>query len=246
MLGDMPSAWLVAVVLWIGPPSPTPPPALERAERAFVAGDYARASAEFAAAYAAEPNPRYLYAQAQAERLAGNCAHALQLYDEFLALHPPEQAAADARANRARCSTAAEATPEVTTDPTPNESAAGDPTQGPSDRPKPPRDRSRAWYRDPWGGALVGSGLFVGGIGVGLMINAARLDADAGDAPTEGAYETTRDDARLRQRFGLGTTIAGAALFVGGVVRWTVIGVRNNRRVSVIPTGRGIALTGRF
>jgi hypothetical protein len=239
----MPPLWLAAALACLGPSPSEAPPSLEDAEQAFLAGDYARAAAGFAAAYADEPNPRYLYAQAQSERLAGNCAHALQLYDEFLALDPPDKAAADARANRARCATATPPpAPEVPPPPA-DTSPEVSPTEPEDDAPT---EATRPWYRDPWGGALVGSGLFVGGIGIGLMINAARLDESAADAATEGAFETTREDARVRQRVGIGTTVAGAALLVGGVVRWTVVGVRHARRVAVVPTGTGLALRGRF
>lgn len=229
--------------IWLALVAPSAPASVEKAEQAFLAGDYARASAGFAEAYATEPNPRYLYAQAQSERLAGNCPLALQLYDEFLALGPPDKAAEDARANRARCTTAAPPPPPT---PGPTTEAPGDtdPARQPDDDTPPPP--TRPWYRDPWGGALAGSGLFVGGIGLGLIINAVNLDEDAAGAPNEGAYETTREDARLRHRVGIGTTAAGAALLVGGVIRWTIVGVRHSRAVAVTPTPGGIVLRGRF
>ncbi len=236
----------LTATLWLGTATaaPTEPPSVETAEQAFVAGDYARASAGFAEAYATEPNPRYLYAQAQSERLAGNCPLALQLYDEFLAQDPPAKAAEDARANRARCTTAAPPPPPTTSD------AGGATTpepEGPADGDRPPSS-TRPWYRDPWGGALAGSGMFVGGLGIGLIINAVNLDEDAASAPNEGAYETTREDAKVRHRVGIGVTAAGAALLVGGIVRWTIVGVRYNRSrtVSLAPAPGGLVLRGRF
>jgi tetratricopeptide (TPR) repeat protein len=243
----MPTAWLVAAVLLAGPPPPPDETPLERAERAFMAGDYARASAGFAEAYAADPNPRFLYAQAQSERLAGNCPRALQLYDQFLRLDPAKESADDARANRTRCVDAvpkARAKAEPPPQGKPGEPATT--SKAPKDTRDPPAPTGRPWYRDPWGGALVGSGLFVGGIGIGLLVSAARLDAEAPDAPNEGAYETTREDAVLRNQIGIGTTAFGGALVVGGIVRWAVVGARKSRRVAVGFDGRALVLRGRF
>jgi tetratricopeptide (TPR) repeat protein len=55
---------------------------------AYKAEDYAAAAAEFAAAYALVADRGLLFAWAQAERLAGNCEKAIDLYAKFLESDP--------------------------------------------------------------------------------------------------------------------------------------------------------------
>src|SRR6266540_6496126 len=51
--------------------------------------EYEAAIAEFEAAYAIDPRNEILFAQAQAERLSGDCASAVVLYRHFLENNPP-------------------------------------------------------------------------------------------------------------------------------------------------------------
>jgi hypothetical protein len=59
---------------------------------AFARGDFATASREFAAGYAVEPWSGFLFAWAQAERSAGACTAAIDLYKRFIATQPPASA----------------------------------------------------------------------------------------------------------------------------------------------------------
>jgi tetratricopeptide (TPR) repeat protein len=55
----------------------------------YAARDFHRAIAEFEAAFALDPRPELLFAEAQAFRLDGDCPRALELYRRFLATRPP-------------------------------------------------------------------------------------------------------------------------------------------------------------
>jgi len=137
-----------------------PSPSTEaEAEAAYVRGlghyaarDFHRAIAELEGAFALDPRPEFLFAEAQAFRLDGDCPRALELYHRFLATRPPPlqvqatqlgldrcAAAASTRAASASVVAASSAPPGATT------RASGPPTpHGPSDPGHPPQDRSPA------------------------------------------------------------------------------------------------------
>ena len=64
---------------------------------------YDNAAEEYQAAYVLDPKPEYLYAVAQAQRLAGNCANALPSYRAYLRTDPPADQRAKAEKNLERC-----------------------------------------------------------------------------------------------------------------------------------------------
>lgn len=202
--------------------------AVARAEAAYLAQDWTAASKAFAEAYEIEPNPVYLYARAQAERLAGQCPVALQLYDSFLETDPPAEAAQEARINRARCEAAVETPP-------PPQAPGPDPDA--SDGTK--NDGARPWYRDPAGGALVGVGAVTTAIGGGLLGIALANDGEATAAETEDGFIAAKDDAKARYSAGVALTSIGAALLVAGAIRWIVVAKRGTRpkRTALGPTG---------
>jgi hypothetical protein len=85
--------------------------------------DFTTAAAEFAAAYAIDPRPRYLFNLALAQRLGGACRKAIESYRAYLDTHPPESYAGDARTGIERCEKllAAEADVPLAVDPKPAE-----------------------------------------------------------------------------------------------------------------------------
>jgi tetratricopeptide (TPR) repeat protein len=197
-----------------------PATAIERAEEAFEAGRYAEAADAFGEAFAADPEPKFVYAQAQAERLGGDCARAIEHYDRFLALDPEPGPAEDARTNRERCRQELERSrPPPPPDPTPPRPTVVGPVDEPSASQRP-------WHRDPLGGALVGSGLLVAGVGTGLLAGGVALDRSASDAAVEGDFERDRDRSVSMHRAGIALAAIGAAIVVGGVVRWIVVARR--------------------
>ncbi|MBX7077640.1 MAG: hypothetical protein K1X88_00550 [Nannocystaceae bacterium] len=213
-----------------------------KAEQAFRDKDYDAASRAFADAYALVPDPKYLFARAQAERLAQRCQIAVPLYDEYLATAPAAKQAARARDARARCvepSATTPSAPDVDGSPSP-----GDPGER---RPRPPSP----WYRDPAGGALVGTGGLAVVIGASVLGFALARDRRAASAPTEGDYVDEKDAARAPARAGIAVLSVGGALVLAGVIRWAVLASRGERarargNVSITPRrGRvtlGVAL----
>jgi tetratricopeptide (TPR) repeat protein len=67
------------------------------ATAAFRLGHYGEAAQKYEEAFALRPDPVLLYNAAQSYRLAGNTAHAFELYGNYLRLYPDGAAVADAR-----------------------------------------------------------------------------------------------------------------------------------------------------
>lgn len=231
---------------------PAPGDAARRAEAAFEAGDYAVAAEAAAEAYAAEGDPIYLYVRAQAERFGGRCTLALAHYRQFVAAVPRGDAAEAARANIAECEAVlaqAEPAPDPLAPITPADSTAPVETE-PEARPRDAGERGAHWARDPLGGALVGAGVVVLGIGGGLYGRAHADERAAMNATNVITYGEQIDRAYTLSRVGLPMMIMGGALVVGGVVRWAVVAGRSKRggardrstRTRLRPALGGVAL----
>ncbi|MCX4247987.1 hypothetical protein [Paraliomyxa miuraensis] len=229
----MSPAGLLAVLLLA---ATAPRSAAQRAEDAFAAGDYDQAATAAAEAYAAEGDPKYLYAQAQAERFGGRCELAIEHYREFIAAVPSSAATLAAQDNIAECETLlerAKPAPEPEPEPTPP------PATEATDEPEP---RAR-WARDPLGGALVGTGAAVLAIGGGLYGQAHLDERAARQAHDVATYGDHIDRAYALSRVGLSLMIAGGTLVVGGAVRWAVVARRvRTDRVALRPGSGGLVL----
>jgi hypothetical protein len=211
---------------------------IAKAEAAFGAKDYDVASRAFADAYALEPVPKYLFARAQAERLAGRCNVAVPLYEQFLASAPSKAEVERARQARARCLEGA---------------GAGDPvgeldgSASPSAADRPPAKPPAPWYRDPVGGALVATGGVAAIIGASVLGFALGKDRRADRAANEGDYVDEKDAAKPPQRAGIAVLSVGGALLVAGAIRWGVLASRQKRRAraaaAVVPGARGVSVT---
>lgn len=236
----MMAPWLIA---WLAVAGPAKGEAARRAEAAFEAGDYETAASAAEQAYAEEKDPVYLWVRAQAERFGGHCEPAIEHYRQFVEAVPQGQAADAARDNIAECEQALAAVPdEPSSEPDPvdplgplePEGSGSSPTEpGVDPSPEPsPSDRGRRWYRDPWGGALVGVGVVALAVGGGLY-GRARVDArEAEDATHVVTYGERIDRAVTLSRAGIPVMAVGGALVVAGVVRWIVVarrGARNDR-----------------
>ena len=103
------------------------------------------------------------------------------------------------------------------------------------------------WFEDPAGDTLVILG--VAGVGAGsvLLLSASSASADSKTAPTYVQFKTLDDKAKSRGTYGMIATGAGAALIIGGVIRYAT---RSTTSESTTVTGwldphsSGIALTG--
>jgi hypothetical protein len=117
---------------------------------------------------------------------------------------------------------------------------------------EPPRDRTqRPWHRDPLGGVLVGVGLATAAAGAGVL--AAAQVQSGQQAPTYGMFANQSDRIDSMRIAGGVVLGVGAALLIGGVVRWAVLGARQKRRgpgrtasSRSAPPGPAFGLGGRF
>jgi hypothetical protein len=187
----------------------------------YAAHDYRAAIAHLQTAYALDPRREILFAEAQATRLAGDCAGALPLYRRFLATSPPPQQVEATRIAVARCEAAA-----LAPAPPPAVIAAPPPP------PPPPR-----WYQDRAGGLLAGAGVVGLGIGAALVASAHTADDDARAVTSRyDAYETQRNKAERRWLAGVGALVAGSGLLVAGAGRYLWVGL-HPRGGAVVGTG---------
>jgi hypothetical protein len=217
-------------------------PEFVRGARAFEAERWDEAALAFAAAYAEDPRPELLWAQAQSLRFGGHCDAALPLYERFLAGDPTTDEAADAHTNIAACRELVVETAVVS--PTPPEPTPLRPPQASAEPPPPvatripsttpthrdsaPRARRPAG-RDPWGHGLLWSGMGVAGIGAALLATGhARRDAAAG-ASTELEYHQSFAGAPALGRAGIAMLVTGGSLITAGIVHFAVMGARARR-----------------
>jgi hypothetical protein len=170
----------------------------------YRARSFSGAARALGEAYALEPRRDVLFAQAQATRLAGDCAAALPLYQQFLDSDPPEQQIAATRIAMGRCESARPAPVAAV--------VAAPPTPTPIAR--------KPVYRDLLGGALLGSGLAAAGVGAALMASARAVNEGATGQSGYADYASRRASAESRWRLGLGVVVAGAALAAGGAGRY--------------------------
>ncbi len=221
----------------------------ERAQQHFAAEDYAAAIPELKAAYALEPNPMLLYAWGQAERLAGNCARAVDLYRRYLDTNPAEEQRQLTEANLVDCE--AELPPDAAVDPLgsePDSSLAPDEPDPPVE--PPPDEPARPWIKDPLGGVLLGFGAVGVATGGALMGVARRRGKQAPNADVEDDYLEIRATAVRMNTAGIVTLGVGSALVVIAAVRYAIV-AKKRRTTSVSRstptwTGHGVGLRVEF
>lgn len=200
-----------------------------RALELFSKKEFKEAAEGFAEVYKQAKRIDVLFAWAQATRLSGDCALALELYRELErepALGERDRAAVEkgirkcgAAPNRgdeegddAGDGDAGEGGDDATTtDTTPDQPTTGIQASPGADRP---------WYTDGIGDALLAAGVVTLGFGSGLFVLSAS-DADAADnAATEAEHVRFEDRAQSRRTLAIITLSAGAALIGGAVYRY--------------------------
>lgn len=231
---------------------------LDKAAAFHAQGKFVDALFELDAAYVLTPDPGLLYAMAQVQVKLERCAEAIPNYERFLASKPADKAEKAAREAIAACK-ATIAKPEPRPEPKPD---APPPIPAPKREPTaparpqvaeaplppiaPPPEkpaRGRSWYADPLGGALVGVGVAGGFVGV-LLYRKASSDIDAAErAANYGGSEDLVDRAASRRRIATIAGVAGGALVIGGVIRYVMVGGREQRQVAIVPTAGGAAVT---
>jgi hypothetical protein len=76
---------------------------LARGLRSFREGKWAEAAIQFEVAFKLDPQPRFLFSQAQAQRLAGDCKGAQATYAAYLKTRPSQRQANAAQLGARRC-----------------------------------------------------------------------------------------------------------------------------------------------
>jgi hypothetical protein len=206
-------------------------PAVQAGEL-FRNGEFEKAAAAFAEAYARTGDPALLFGRAQALRRAGSCGAAIEVFEQFIATSPP---AADVQAARDVIEACRSILGEEPTEPEP-------PLAQPQATPEPPPPRPR-WHRDVAGGVLLGSGLAVAATGAALYGTAFGRAGEppAGPMQSEQAYEARQRSIRTLAATGGGLLIGGTALLVGSVVRYAIVARRERARRGVAKRRPAIA-----
>jgi hypothetical protein len=241
---------------------------VDDAQQAFKEGDYQTARDKIEAAYRIEPAPQLLWPWAQAERGIGNCKAAIELYRKFIESGPKPEAVTAAEQNIARCEEelGTSAPPEPPPPPPPDPGGGTEPpppepepepaaerSTGAADEPKPKPEPARKWHRDPLGGALVGVGGTMMLIGIGLAGGASsRAKKLADEVDSMSAYDDAKGKTTAMRNGGIAVLSIGAALVIGGVVRWAVVAKKEERgdRAAfapwVGPRSAGVGFAARF
>jgi hypothetical protein len=212
-----------------GPIHPAAQALYDRALKKFERRDYAGAIGDLEEGFAVDPRREFLFAEAQAKRLGGDCRAAVVLYQRFLTTRPPALQIDATQIALARCAQELARNPEVV-------------IVAPPPALPPPLPPPRRWSRDPWGLALTGTGVAALGIGVGYLVAAASARSDAKDASTYAAYQSRWSTSGARLDVALGALAIGAALTAAGVTRLVL--VRRQARNQVVAVWMGPGLLG--
>lgn len=199
-------------------PEPLPMTAEARAHyeqglRLYGDHDFTAAIREFEAGFTLEPRREFLFAEAQAYRLAGDCVHAVPLYERFLGSGPSPLQVDATRLALDRC---ARQPPPVVTRAAPPVVTSLPLAAIP---PQPSTERA-PWWHDRWGLGAMGAGVAAAGVGLGFVI-ASRSAADQANGPAIRYPDYARlwNTAERRQTIGVVSLAAGGALLAAGTLR---------------------------
>jgi len=212
------------------PPAPPPPAATttppaapmgdeararyDRGIELFTAKDYAGAIRELEAGHAIEPRREFLFAEAQALRLQGDCKRAVALYQQFLASDPTPVQVNATHIALSRCAQ------QLASEPTPPNKTSATPNIDTLPPPPPPASPPPPWYREPLGAALLGAGVIGLGVGTGFLIASSSAEDDAARATTYPEYKRSWDSAASRRDVAVVALVAGGALTGAALYRY--------------------------
>ena len=220
-------------------------------KKAFADGKYTEAIAAFREAHKLAPDPKLLYAIAQAQRMANDCTAAIATYEEIIKANQDTKLVEYSHANITRCKqilASQKADPVPAKEPVkPIEPVPVPPVPVPPVRPRIESGRS-------WTGDWVGHGLVAAGVGaaiVGTILwTGGRSDAAAlNDAGNHEAFLAAQDQASsalTRQRIGIALGIAGAGAIVGGVLHYRSTASKKEVRIGASPARGGGAFVARI
>jgi len=234
------------------PDTATAQAAFAEGQRRYSAGEYLPAATKFEAAYAADPDPVYLFNVAQAYRLGNACLQAVSYYRRFLEAvpNPPNLAKVNQYLEQAEsCAKAmAPVDPAPPTNP-PLEPLVADPplTERPASEDL---GRTKRWLGI--GGLVIGGAAI--GIGVYYTTEASRLTDERLEArrrcltvPCMAGYGDAIDAAgeTAARRAKISFAVGGAAA-IGGVVLYMLGRSPERSSIAVLPTSGGAYAVGAF
>ncbi len=191
--------------------------------------EYEKAAELYKQAYLLDPNPGYLYASAQSQRLGGDCTKALQSYQAYLRANPPESERAKANANIERCEQELrerEAAVNADQISTPTDVPKPPPPPRAEPLPRPPlpsRVRPRKSYA--LGHVMLGLGVIALGGGSYVFYSGRKEIDDHNSAPTYDEYLAGLPDvdaSKQKQQIGL-IAAGGGAVLIGGAILFYVV-----------------------
>jgi hypothetical protein len=192
----------------------------DRGIELFTAKDYPGAILELEIGYAVDARPEFLFAEAQALRLQGDCKSAVPIYQKFLASQPSALQVSATQIALARCAQQlATAEPPAPLPPP----TLTSPTPAPPPPPRPPHPIAAAppgWSRDPLSALLLGAGVVGLGAGAGFMLAAFSTRAAANDARSYADYSQRFASAQARLDVAIVSLAAGTALTAAAIYRF--------------------------
>ncbi len=244
--------WLIALALVVAAPVASAAPkgaaakaAFDKGVAAYTRGDYAAASASLGASYGLEADVETLFAWAQTERKLEHCDKATELYGKLLQIEMPAEnkAVVESKLEECRRILAAQPMPDPVAPLPPPE------VTPPIEPVTTPGDGSRAWWKDPVGGALVGVGVVGLGVGGVFVVQARAANSDKAAATTYGEFQRLDDRASSRGTLGVIGLVGGGVLVGAGLVWYATHGSsKPSTQVTgwLAPEGGGVIAFGAF
>jgi hypothetical protein len=222
----------------------------DEGSRFYNIGDYADAAKEFKAGYLIDPQPRFLYAIAQNERMSGDCTSAVTEYGRYLALSqgttdPDEQARRDnAQSMMDKCQTQAPASEAVkgsqVAPPKPVKPTQANPTSGqglPKASPVKPPGPAPAVVSPPtvaaaspvnqpslWSrhsGALIAGGATVVALAGGVTLGLLGKSADNAAHKYPGSHQQADSDySTAHTDYLVANVLLGASVVGAAITTW--------------------------
>jgi hypothetical protein len=214
-----------------------------RARQLYADKKYGEAGDEFAAAYAIDPDSKFLlFNVALSRRMQGECREALTAYRTFLAANPPTAYVTNAQTGIDRCEATLQQADEGKTkadkpDDKPPQQAVEHPPVAPARPVEAPRHAP--WYSDGIGDVMVATGSAAIVASVLLQVSARSAARTTFHPVSLADYESNRDSATTGETISWIVGGAGLVLITAGVLH-----IRKHQRAfAFTPSSKGVAIT---
>ena len=197
---------------------------LDAGTRFFNVQQYDKAADEYQQAYLLVPDPTYLYAVAQAQRLGGDCEKALLSYEAYLRTNPADPSKAQTNIERCQQDLANHTVTRETMIQAPIIEAPVIPAPAPP-TPAEPEMTSAPWSGDWIGHVLVGGGVLAAAGGAYFFMSGRSAISDNNGAATYDQFASAHGglgNAHTKEVIGVSAMAVGGALLVGGLIHYYV------------------------